>query len=159
MSKNPAFMNWHEKNALNLEGFYLMTRTYMEYDILENYLPVFTKSLPDFKIFRLQLAESSAYIRDIKNSDPNGNNEIYDEALEKIDILRGLIDWGEFKERFPEGLEIDISGSEFDFDVSVLIIINWKEEKIFLTNRWTDYAPLIIFELSIMKITENMIKE
>lgn len=158
MSNNPAFMNWHKKNTLNLEGVYLMTRVYMEYDVLENYLPVFTKSLPDYKTFRIQLADSSAYIRDIKRSDPNGNNEIYDEALEKIDILRGLNDWGEFKERFPEGLEIDISGSEFDFYVSVFIKIDWKKGTIFLTNRWTN-DDNFIFELSIMKITNKMIRE
>ncbi len=159
MSKNPAFMNWHEnKPSLNLEGVYLMTRVYMEYDVLENYLPVLTKGLPDFTIFRMQLRDSSSYIGDIKNSDPDGNNEIYDETLEKIDILIGLDDWGEFKERFPEGLEIDISGSEFNFPVSVFIRINWKEGKILLTNRWTADENFQ-FELYIVKITEKMIKE
>ena len=160
MAKQPAFMNWHEnKPSSNLEGVYYMLRTQLEYSSVDNYGPYFYKNLPKFtSFFKPYLAESIDNIREIKDADPEPDNDEYEVNLRYIRILQVCKDWNDVRREFPEGLNIQIGGSEFDFWVYVGITINWEKERFSVYNKWDyDDGPYIT-DIVIQKITEKMIK-
>ena len=161
MTKQPAFMNWHEnKPSSNLEEVYYMLRTQVEYSSLDNYGPYFYKKLPKFtSVFKPYLAESIDNIREIKDADPEPDNDEYEVNLRYIRILQVCKDWNDVRKEFPEGLNIQIGGSEFGFWVYVGITINWEKERFSVYNKWDyDDGPYIT-DIVIQKITEKMIKE
>jgi len=161
MTKQPAFMNWHEnKPSLDLEGVYYMLRTQLEYSSVDTYGPYFYKTLPRFmKSFRMYLAQSNEYIREIKDEDPEPDDAEYELNLRYIRILRNCQDWNDVRTEFPKGLSIDIGGSEFDFWVYVGIRINWETEVFTIYNKWDNEDGPIITDFIIKKITEKKIKE
>ena len=160
MTKQPAFMNWHEnKPSLNLEGVYFSLKTSVEYSSVDNYGPYFYKTLPKFiRSFKIYLGDSIEYINEIRIADPEPEDAEYEVNLRYIRILQACKDWNDVRREFPEGLNIQIGGSEFDFWVYVGITINWEKERFSLYNKWDyDDGPYIT-DIVIQKITEKMIK-
>ena len=161
MTKQPAFMNWHEnKPSLDLEGVYYMLRTQLEYSSVDTYGPYFYKTLPRFmKSFRMYLAQSNEYIREIKDEDPEPDDAEYELNLRYIRTLSNCQDWNDVRMEFPKGLSIDIGGSEFNFWVYVGIRINWETEVFSIYNKWDNEDGPILTDFRIKKITEKMIEE
>ncbi len=160
MTEKPAFMNWHEnKPSLNLEGVYFRLRTYLEYSSMDISGPSFTKIIPNYKMnFRRELITSADYISQIQDADPEPNEDAYIDIYAQITTLQACNDWGDVKRAFPEGLQIGIGGSEFDFWVYVGIKINWEKELFAIHNKWDyDDGPYIA-DILIQKITEKIIK-
>jgi len=161
MTKQPAFMNWHEnKPSLNLEGVYYLLRTHVEYSSVDTYGPHFYKSIPKFtRDFKSHLGESIEYIREINNADPDPINDEYEDITGYIRTLQNCKDWNDVRREFPKGLNIQIGGSEFEFWVYVGITIDWENEKFSLYNKWDDDDGPYITDIVIKKMTEKMIKE
>lgn len=154
-------MNWHEnKPSLNFEGVYYKLRNQLEYSSVDNYGPYFYKSIPKFtRVFKMYLADSIEYIGEIKDADPEPDNDEYELNLRYIRILQNCKDWNDVRREFPEGLNIQIGGSEFDFWVYVGITIDWEKEKFSIYNKWDYDDGPYINDMVIQKITEKMIQE
>ena len=161
MTKQPAFMNWHEnKPSLNLDEVYFRIKTSVEYPSVDTYGPYFKKGLFNYRTYiRNHLQNSIEYINEIRIADPEPENDEYEVNLAYIRILQACKDWNDVRREFPEGLKIDVGGSEFDFWVYVGITIDWEKERFSVYNKWDYDDGPYIDDIVIQKITEKMIKE